>query len=63
MGEPKRKKQQQTVLLSELQPAVDQVGRAIRRLALAASGYLGSDCYLHAELGRLLLAGLGYKAT
>lgn len=63
MGESKRKKQQQAVSFSELQPAVDQVASAIRRLALAASGYLGSDCYLHAEMGRLLLADLGYKAT
>lgn len=63
MGESKRKKQQQAVLLPDLQAAVSRVASAIRRLALAASGYLGSDCYLHAEMGRLLLADLGFKAT
>jgi hypothetical protein len=63
MGESKRKQQRQTVLLPELQVAVGQVASAIRRLALAASGYLGSDCHLHAEMGRLLLADLGFNAT
>ena len=63
MGESKRKQQRQTVLLPELQVAVGRVASAIRRLALAASGYLGSACYLHAEMGRLLLADFGFKAT
>ncbi|KVP40056.1 hypothetical protein WJ87_07695 [Burkholderia ubonensis] len=43
-----------------LEFAVRQVSHALRRLAEAASASLGADCYTHAELGRVLLADLGF---
>lgn len=44
-----------------LRSAVERVSVALRKLATAASSHLGSDCWLHAELGRQLLADLGYE--
>lgn len=41
--------------------AVTRVSGAIRRLATAASGHFGSDCYLHMQLGQVLLADLGFE--
>jgi hypothetical protein len=40
--------------------AVIRVSAAIRKLASAASGQFGSDCYLHMQLGQVLLADLGF---
>lgn len=48
--------------VQSLQAAVHEVGTALRKLATAASANLGGDCYLHAELGRLLLADLGIQS-
>jgi hypothetical protein len=45
-----------------LRPVVARVSNALRKLATAASSHLGSDCYLHMELGRVLLADLGVQA-
>jgi len=45
-----------------LRPVVARVSNALRKLATAASSHLGSDCYLHMELGRVLLADLGLQA-
>lgn len=59
MGDAKRKQQQAATWLPRLPAAVEQVASAVRRLASAASSSLGSDCYLHAELGRALLEDLG----
>jgi hypothetical protein len=39
------------------------VSAALQKLALAASGHLGHDCYVHAELGGVLLADQGVKPT
>lgn len=58
MGEAKRLK----AALKDMHEAAHKVGAAIRKLATAASGNLGGDCYLHAELGRALLADLGIEA-
>ncbi|WP_129640792.1 MULTISPECIES: hypothetical protein [Steroidobacteraceae] len=46
----------------DLEPAAARVSTALRKLATAASGHLGSDCYIHAELGRVLLADCGFQA-
>jgi hypothetical protein len=50
----------ETTLL--LRSVVARVSNALRKLATAASSHLGSDCYLHMELGRVLLADLGLQA-
>lgn len=47
---------------ASLQTASASVSSAIRKLATAASSHLGTDCLLHAELGRALLNDLGIKA-
>jgi hypothetical protein len=41
--------------------AITRVSGAIRKLATAASGHFGSDCYLHMQLGQVLLADLGIE--
>ncbi|WP_434715988.1 hypothetical protein [Paraburkholderia sp. A3RO-2L] len=64
MGEAKRKREQAMELDARkeaLTAAVASVSHAIRRLAEAASAHIGSDCYLHAGLGRILLADLGFE--
>jgi hypothetical protein len=64
MGEARKKRELATRLAAErssLEDAVKQVSHALRRLAQAASAHLGSDCYTHAEIGRELLADLGFK--
>ncbi|MBU9199831.1 hypothetical protein KTD31_00260 [Burkholderia multivorans] len=64
MGEAKRKREQAKQLEARkeaLTAAAASVSHAIRRLAEAASAHIGSDCYLHAGLGRVLLADLGFE--
>ena len=46
-----------------LQSAATRVSAALRKLSTAASSHLGSDCYMHAQLGRVLLADLGVQAS
>jgi hypothetical protein len=63
MGEARRKRalaQQLNAERAALEVAVQQVSHALRRLSEAASANLGSDCYTHAELGRVLLGDLGF---
>jgi len=63
MGEARRKRALAQQLESQrgaLDAAVKQVSHALRRFAAAASASLGSDCYTHAELGRVLLGDLGF---
>lgn len=62
MGESKRKQQHHAKSADLLGDVVPRVAHAIRRLAMAASPSVGSDCYLHAALGRQLLADLGIEA-
>lgn len=62
MGEAKRRKLEARTLRVQLENVVPQVSQALRKLATAASSHLGSDCYVHAELGRALLADLGVTA-
>lgn len=65
MGEAKRRKASGTyghAYEEGLKKAAKDVGWALQRLATAASGHFGSDCYLHAEFGRQLLADLGLEA-
>jgi hypothetical protein len=46
----------------KLEPAVVRVSAALRKLATAASGHFGCDCFLHMEMGCALLADLGISA-
>jgi hypothetical protein len=62
MGEAKRRRMAADARKAELALAVGRVGSALRRLATAASGQFGSDCYVHAALGHQLLADLGIEA-
>jgi len=62
MGEARNRRLQAEQLASQragLEVVVKQVSHALRRLAEAASANLGRDCYMHAELGRVLLADQG----
>lgn len=64
MGEARRKRalaQQMTDHRDTLEAAVKQVSHALMRLAAAASASLGADCYMHAEMGRVLLGDLGFE--
>ena len=63
MGDAKRRQAQNAAQRDKLSLAVAQVSSALRRLATAASSNLGGDCYLHAELGKVLLADLGFQFT
>lgn len=63
MGEAKRRRMAAEAGSAELALAVGKVGSALRRLATAASGQFGSDCYVHAALGRQLLADLGFDVS
>jgi hypothetical protein len=63
MGEARKKRELAARLAADrgaLEDAVKQVSHALRKLAQAASAHLGSDCYTHAEIGRELLADLGF---
>jgi hypothetical protein len=40
-----------------------RISSALRRLAIAASGNLGSDCYIHSAIAQTMLARLGVTAT
>jgi hypothetical protein len=65
MGEAKRRRNEIEALrerVAKLEDAAEKAGHALRRLAAAASGNLGSDCFTHAALGQALLADLGIKA-
>jgi hypothetical protein len=53
--------QTKTNLDPKLANVVDSVGAALRKLAIAASSQLGFDCFIHAELGRLLMQDYGYE--
>lgn len=59
MGQAKQRKLQRLHLRQTVTPVAQRVGAALRKLATAASDSLGGDCYLHALLGRELLADLG----
>ncbi len=60
MGEASRKRARLEAQRKELESAVEKVSHALIRLATAASAGVGSDCYPHAELGRILLGDLGF---
>lgn len=62
MGEAKRRRavgDSGQGRLEKLEAAAGKVGWALQRLATAASGQFGGDCYLHAVFGKSLLADLG----
>lgn len=44
-----------------MRPAAERAGMAMRKLAQAASSHVGSDCYVHAAIGRELLKDLGVQ--
>jgi hypothetical protein len=65
MGEAKRKRAAIAAAegqRDELVAAVARVGSACRRLFIAASAHLGSDCFTHAVIAQVLLADLGFDA-
>lgn len=62
MGEAKRNKIRAAEAMPQLEAAAPRVAAVLRKLASAASAQLGSDCYLHADLGQLLLADLGIQS-
>ncbi|MBK3779966.1 hypothetical protein G3A43_06835 [Paraburkholderia aspalathi] len=62
MGEAKRRRDAAAARGTELLQATARVGNALKKLATAASSHLGSDCYMHAVLGRELLADFGFQA-
>lgn len=62
MSESKCKRLEAERLAEALLPAVSRVSAVLRKYAIAASSSLGSDCYVHAELGRVLLHDLGFEA-
>mgnify|MGYP001354280115 CR=1 FL=1 len=61
MSESKRKRLEAARLAATLKPAVSRIAAALRNYATAASNSLGSDCYVHAELGRVLLNDVGIE--
>jgi hypothetical protein len=61
VSEERRKKLATIKLAQELQPAVARVSNAVRKLVTATGTHLGSDCYEHAELSRLLLSDIGFE--
>lgn len=63
MGEAKRRKQGDDALRRSLEEHVPRVSQALRKLATAASGHLGTDCYIHAEIGQLLLKDCGIESS
>lgn len=63
MGEARRKKLEATILARQVEMSVRRVSMVVRKLATAASAHLGNDCYVHAELGCVLLADLGIEAS
>ena len=61
----KIKRQTQAQQISATTPDTDvltRISSALRRLATAASGNFGSDCYVHAAIAQALLARLGVKS-
>lgn len=62
MGQAKQKKAAIAADFDSFNEAAQAVGSAVRRLAKAASGQYGNDCYLHAALGQALLTDLGFKS-
>ncbi len=57
MGKASRRKQNRHGEVS-LNETVAHISTAIRKLVNAAGTHIGSDCFVHAELGRALLADL-----
>ena len=62
MGEAKRRRAAEEARSAALRQVTERVGATLRKLASAASANLGSDCYLHAALGRELLGDFGFDA-
>lgn len=64
MGEAKSRAEACTKQNESL-AAVDipRLAAAIRKLATAASGHLGSDCYIHAAIAKEILGRLGVEAS
>lgn len=61
MGQARQRKLQQQRLREVVLPAAERAGAALRKLASAASDSLGADCYLHALIGRDLMADQGVQ--
>ncbi len=61
MGQAKLKRLKTQNRLDQVRPAAERAGVAMRKLALAASTHNGSDCYVHAAIGRELLKDLGIQ--
>ena len=64
MGEARRRallREKQTEVLNGVD--VPRLAGAIRKLAQAASGHLGSDCYIHSAIAKEILGRLGVEAV
>ena len=61
MGQAKIRRQQAASLLGSVLPVAQMAASAMRKLAIAASTHVGSDCYAHAKIAQILLADLGIK--
>ena len=63
MGESKRRAAEREQLNEAIsQVDIPRLAAAIRKLATAASGHIGSDCYAHAAIAQVILAKLGVEA-
>lgn len=62
VSESKRRQRETGRIGEPLRAAAARISAALRKYATAASAHLGNDCHVHAELGRVLLEDLGFKA-
>lgn len=62
MGNAKRRKIAAATTAEKLQEVVPRISSALKRLSLAASAHLGSDCFSHAYIGHALLKDCGIEA-
>lgn len=62
MGQARQRQKALAADLAAVERAAAIVGPALKKMATAASHYLGADCVLHADLGRQALERLGIKA-
>lgn len=63
MGEAKRRAENRAEIKGALQRVdIPRLALAMRKLAIAASGHYGADCYVHAALPQVILAEQGVKS-
>ena len=64
MGQAKQRQLRESAFLADLNSKVniEQLAKAMQKLATAASGSLGADCYMHAALPQVILQDHGVPA-